>query len=103
MVPETITRFATYQVCHMVPTVREKQIPYTVCRMVPTTCVKRIPYTVCKPVHYTQTIQCPRCVEVRALHRHPLRPPLRVQASPGHGLLPSSLLQRPLPELLDRG
>ena len=41
--------------------------------------------------------------EVRAVHRDPLRSALRLQASSGHRLLPSSLLQRPLPELFDRG
>ena len=84
----------------MVQECRTKQVPYTTCRMVPTTCTKQVPYTVCKPVHYTKTIQVPHCVcEEGALHGHPLRAPLRVQASAGDGLLPRPDLLRSVPEL----
>ena len=41
-------------------------------------------YTVCKPVCYQKTIQCWKCVpQPGALHGHPVRAPLRVQAGSG--------------------
>ena len=101
MVPEQRTRTVCYKVCHMVPEQQDLLL-----QGLPHGARAADPHGV---LHGLQASVLPTddpglqvCAAVCALHGHPLRAALRLQASAGNGLLPEQLLRQWLRQRLRR-